>query len=100
MIRGHTYWVWIWFGILGLGVIGLVPALQWGRQTSWRNQDEIARGIGTILVSIGMLLLLYDLLTALALPLFILALAAFVFAFIRGRRAEKERQKPPPKMIE
>jgi len=100
MIRGHIYWVWIWFGILALGVIGLVPALQWGRQTHWKNQDEIARGIGTIVVSIGMLLLLYGVLTGLALPLFLLALAAFVFAFIWGRRAEKERAKPPAKMIE
>ena len=100
MIFGHSYWVVIWFGILALGIIGLVPAIHWGRQTHWKNQDEIARGIGTILVSIGMLLLLKSVLTMLALPLFVLALAAFVFAFLRGRRAEKEREKPPAKIIE
>ena len=100
MIRGHTYWVWIWFGILALGVIGLIPAIQWGRQKGWKNQDEIARGIGTILVSTGMLLLLYGVLTVLAVPLFVVSLAGFVFAFIYGRRAEKERAKPPAKMIE
>lgn len=100
MISGHSYWTWIWAGILVLGVIGLVPALQWGRQTHWKNQDEIARGIGTILVSTGMLLLLQTQLNFFALILLVVALAAFIFAFIRGRRAEKEREKPPPKMIE
>jgi hypothetical protein len=96
MILGHTYWVWIWFGLLALGVIGLVPAIQWGRHTHWKNQDEIARGIGTILVSIGMLLLLKGVFTVLAVPLFVVSLATFVFAFIYGRRAEKDREKAPP----
>jgi protein-S-isoprenylcysteine O-methyltransferase Ste14 len=100
MIFGHSYWILIWFGILALGVIGLVPALQWGRQTHWKNKDEIARGIGTILVSSGMLLLLWGLLTVLASALLALAVVAFVFAFVAGRKADKARQKPPMKMIE
>lgn len=100
MISGHSYWTWIWAGILALGVIGLVPALQWGRQTHWKNQDEIARGIGTILVSTGMLLLLQTRLNVFASVLLVLALAAFIFAFIWGRKADKARQKPPMKMIE
>ena len=100
MIFGHNYWVWIWYGILALGVIGLVPALQWGKQTHWKNQDEIARGIGTILVSAGMLGLLKEIPYFIALPLLTLALAAFIFAFVWGRRADKAKRKPPAKMIE
>ena len=100
MIFGHSYWVWIWYGILALGVIGLVPAIQWGRQTHWKNLDEIARGIGTILVSVGMEGLLGAMPYALALPLMILSLAAFIFAFVWGRRAEKAKQKPFTKIIE
>jgi len=100
MIFGHSYWVWIWYGLLALGVIGLVPAIQWGRQTHWKNLDEIARGIGTILVSVGMEGLLGEMPYIIALPLMLLSLAAFIFAFVWGRRAEKAKAHPPSKIIE
>jgi hypothetical protein len=96
MIFGHNYWVWIWYGILALGVVGLVPAIHWGRQTHWKNLDEVARGVGTILVSVGMLGLLKEMPNVIAVPLLVLALAAFIFAFIWGRRAARARAKPKP----
>jgi hypothetical protein len=96
MIFGHSYWVWIWYGILALGVIGLVPAIQWAKQTHWKNLDEVARGVGTILASAGMLCLLKEMPNIIALPLLLLALAAFIFAFVWGRREAKARAKPKP----
>jgi hypothetical protein len=63
---GLRWWIMIWYGILALGVVGLVMAINWGRQVKWRNIDEILRGIGTIA-----------------------ALIAFVLAFILGREQER-----------
>lgn len=89
----HRYWIWIWYGILALGVIGLVAAVQWGRQTTWRNLDEVLRGVGTILASVGMLLLLYQVAGLLGYALLVLALVTFVAAFIWGRRIEASKKK-------
>ena len=86
MIPGLRYWILIWYGLLLLGVVGLGGALYWGRQTHWKNLDEVFRGIGTILVSAGMLLLLYQVQIGLGQLLLVLALACFVLAFIFGRR--------------
>ncbi len=91
MIVGRRYWILIWYGILLLGVVGLGGAIFWGRQTHWKNLDEIFRGIGTIAVSIGMLLLLYGVWIGTGQLLLIVALACFVLAFIFGRRVERPR---------
>lgn len=91
MIAGLRYWILIWYGILLLGVVGLGGALYWGRQTHWKNLDEIFRGVGTILVSVGMLLLLKQVAIGLGQLLLILSLACFVLAFIFGRRIERPR---------
>ena len=85
MVTGRVYWIWIWCGILFLGVLGLVPALQWGRETHWRNLDEVLRAIGTICVSVGMILLLEGTAVLLGYLLLVLAISTFTWAFIIGR---------------
>jgi hypothetical protein len=85
MVTGRIYWIWIWCGILFLGVLGLVPALQWARETQWRNLDEVLRAIGTICVSVGMILLLEGTAVPFAYLLLVLAIATFTWAFILGR---------------
>lgn len=91
---GRKYWILIWYGILLLGLMGLGGALFWGRQTHWRNLDEIFRGIGTISVSLGMLLLLYRVLTGVGMLLLAVAVACFVLAFIFGRKPDRPRADP------
>ena len=91
MIAGRKYWILIWYGILLLGLMGLGGALFWGRQTHWRNLDEVFRGIGTITVSVGMLLLLYRVLTGVGQLLLAVAVACFILAFIFGRKIERPR---------
>jgi protein-S-isoprenylcysteine O-methyltransferase Ste14 len=88
VIFGRTYWVWIWVAILLLGIAGFVPAVNWGRYTHWKNVDEILRGGGTILVSIGMILLLTSTLPILGFLLLFVSLLLFVAAFIVGRKDE------------
>lgn len=85
-LPGHWFWVSIWFGLLLLGLVGLIGAVQWGRETEWRNADEVLRGAGTVLVSLGMLSLLLGVLPFFAPTLLALALACFVGAFIAGKR--------------
>jgi hypothetical protein len=91
MIAGLRYWIIIWYGILLLGLAGLEGALFWGKRTQWKNLDEIFRGIGTITVSVGMLLLLYRRAVGVGQLLLILALACFILAFIFGRRTDRPR---------
>ena len=91
MIAGKRFWILIWIGILLLGVAGLGGALFWGQKTHWKNLDEIFRGIGTISVSIGMLLLLNGVLTGAGQLLLALALTCFILAFILGRRNDRPR---------
>jgi hypothetical protein len=88
VIFGGTYWIWIWVAILALGIAGFIPAINWGRQTNWKNIDEILRGGGTILVSIGMILLLQNTLQIFASLLLFSALVMFVSAFVIGRKNE------------
>ncbi len=96
MIVGRRYWILIWYGILLLGILGLGASAHWGRRTHWRNVDEVLRALGTILVSIGMLILLYPLrwsyAEVLGEVLLGVALVAFAAAFILGRQAERQRQ--------
>jgi hypothetical protein len=99
VIFGLSYWIWIWYGILLLGVLGLVAAIQWARQTGWRNLDEVLRAVGTILASIGMLVLLTYLfppMPAIGYTLLGLALLCFAAAFILGRRSRAREESPPP----
>jgi len=93
-VFAHRYWIWIWYGILAIGVIGFAPAIQWARTTHWKNLDEVLRAFGTICTSVGMLLLLYEVQPTLGYGLLILALIIFVVAFMWGRRVEAERKKP------
>lgn len=94
MIVGKRYWIWVWYAILALGVFGLIGAIQWGIQTKWRNLEEVLRGIGTICVSVGMLLLLYNVPGGAGETLLLAALIAFLLAFTVGR--DRKPPKSPP----
>ena len=83
---GRRYWILIWYGILVIGVVGLIVAAYWGRRTRWKNADEVLRAVGTITVSAGMVLLLYGVADGAAQALLVGSLFAFVLAFILGRR--------------
>ena len=91
MVFGRQYWIWIWYGIFLLGVLGLIASIYWGRRTHFKNLEEIFRALGTILVSLGMVCLLRQIWVGLGQVLLIVAVAFFVVAFIQGRRAEAER---------
>ncbi len=91
MLVGRRYWIWIWFGILALGVFGLAGAIHWGLQTKWRNLEEVLRGVGTICVSVGMLLLLYHTGGGAGQTLLLAALIAFILAFTVGRDRKPTR---------
>lgn len=91
---GQRYWIMIWWGILVLGVVGLVGAIHWGRKTRWRNLDEVLRGIGTIAVSVGMILLLKRTGGGAGETLLLASLIAFILAFAVGR--EKTPPTSPP----
>jgi len=86
MVAGRGFWIVIWFGIMLLGLLGFGASIYWGRETKWKNKDELLRGIGTIVVSTGMLLLLYGIATGFGQVLMVVALICFVLAFIYGRR--------------
>lgn len=88
---GKRYWIVIWWGILALGVVGLVGAIHWGLKTKWRNLDEVLRGVGTIAVSAGMILLLKQTGGGAGVTLLLASLIAFILAFAIGRE-----KKPPP----
>ncbi len=92
---GKRWWILIWYGILVLGAVGLVMAVNWGRQVQWKNLDEILRGIGTITVSVGMLLLLHGTGEGAGQTLLLAALIAFVLAFALGREARPPRTQAP-----
>lgn len=90
MVAGRSYWIAIWYGILFLGMLGLWSSIYWGRHSHWKNVDELLRAIGTITVSIGMLLLLNGMATFLGQVLLVVALLSFLLAFVLGRK------NPPP----
>jgi hypothetical protein len=92
MIAGRRYWILIWYGFLLIGVAGAVASAHWGRRTHGRNLDEMLRALATILLSIGMLLLLYGVAVLPARVLLGVALALFVGAFWVGRSPRR----PPP----
>jgi hypothetical protein len=91
MVFGRQYWIWIWYGIFLLGLLGLIASIYWGRRTHFKNLEEIFRAVGTILVSLGMVLLLRQIWTLLGQILLVVAVGCFIMAFIQGRRAEAAR---------
>jgi hypothetical protein len=93
---GKRWWILIWYGILLLGVVGLIMAVNWGRHIHWRNFDEVLRGIGTITCSVGMLLLLNGSSTGAGQTLLLAALIAFLLAFIVGREHDRQAKRSPP----
>ena len=84
VIPGRTLWIVLCYAILALGSIGLVGALLWGPDLRWRNLDELLRGLGTVLVSGGMLAVLYGADAAVGQGLLALALAVFAAAYGLG----------------
>ena len=88
MVFGRQYWIWIWYGIFILGVLGLFASIYWGKRTHFRNREELYRAMGTILVSLGMVFLLREIWTPVGQALLLVALLCFVAAFVQGRRAE------------
>jgi ABC-type dipeptide/oligopeptide/nickel transport system permease subunit len=93
MIAGRRYWILIWYGFLLIGVAGAVASAYWGRRHPGRNLDEILRSLATILLSIGMLLLLYGVETMAGRILLGVAVALFFGAFWVGRTPGR---RPPP----
>ncbi len=91
MIAGRQYWVIIWYLILALGVLGLWTGVFWGRRTHWKNLDEVLRAAGTIAVSVGMLLLLYEVPGWTSEALLVASLLCFLMALISGRRPPRRR---------
>jgi hypothetical protein len=95
MVAGRSYWIAIWFGIMLLGLLGFGASIYWALETDWKNVDELLRGLGTIVVSTGMLLLLYGVATGFAQVLLGVALICFVLAFIFGRRSRATPKRAP-----
>jgi hypothetical protein len=95
MVFGRQYWIWIWYGIFLLGVLGLIASIYWGKRTHFKNLDELFRAVGTILVSLGMVFLLREIWPLLGQILLVLALGCFLAAFILGRRAQATRPERP-----
>lgn len=94
MIAGRQYWIIIWYLILALGVLGLWAGVFWGRRTQWKNKDEVLRAIGTIAVSVGMLLLLQEQGGWFAEALLVGSLVCFLMALVSGRRTPRRSRRP------
>ncbi len=92
MIAGRQYWIIIWYLILALGLLGFWAGVFWGRRTGWKNLDEVLRAVGTIAVSVGMLLLLHDRGGWLGEALLVTSLLCFLLALISGRRTPSRRR--------
>jgi hypothetical protein len=91
MIVGQRYWILIFYGFLVIGMAGAVVSVYVGRRSGESNLDEILRALATIILSVGMLLLLYGVATLPARVLLGVALVLFVGAFWAGR----PRRRPP-----
>lgn len=86
MVAGRRIWIFIWYGMLILGLLGLVASVYWARRTHWRNLDEFLRAIGTVLVSLGMIVLLGGSGDVIGTSLMLGAVGAFIAAFVVGRQ--------------
>ncbi|TFG45946.1 MAG: hypothetical protein E4H41_03655 [Gemmatimonadales bacterium] len=95
MIAGRRYWILIWYGFLLIGVAGAVASAYWGRRHAGRNLDEILRSVATILLSVGMLLLLYGVATLAGRIILGVAVALFLGAFWVGRSPRRPRPPGP-----
>jgi hypothetical protein len=94
-ILGLRFWIFAWYVILLMGALGLLGAWAWGRRTGWRNRDEVVRGFGTILLSIGMLFLLTGTALKLGAGLVGLATVTFIVAFLQCSRLKR----PPLRIV-
>lgn len=92
MIAGRRYWILIWYGFLVIGLAGALASAYWGRRSQVRNLDEVLRAVATVLLSVGMLLLLYEVAVLAGRVLLGVAVALFLGAFWAGRPPRK----PPP----
>ena len=95
MVVGRRFWILIWYGILLLGLLGLFPSIYWGQRTRWKNLEELLRAIGTITVSIGMLMLLKGVGGIAGRVLLGLALVCFLVAFVIGRKSQSRKAGKP-----
>ena len=90
MVAGRRFWILVWYGMLLLGILGLGASIYWARRTHWRNLDEFLRGVGTVLVSLGMLAFLYGMTDAIGTALLGMAVISFIVAFVVGRRVRDD----------
>jgi hypothetical protein len=95
MVAGRRIWIFIWYGMLVLGLLGLVASVYWARRTHWRNLDEFLRAIGTVLVSLGMIVLLRGSGDVIGTSLMIGAVGAFIAAFVVGRQWGEAAERGP-----
>jgi len=94
VIPGRTLWIVLCFAMLALGSIGLVGTVLWGRDLRWRNLDELLRGLGTVLVSTGMLTVLYGAEPAVGQGLLLLAVGSFASAYALGDPKRRRGGRP------
>jgi hypothetical protein len=94
VIPGRTLWIVLWYAILALGSLGLLGALFWGPDLRWRNLDELLRGMGTVVVSVGMLAVLYGADAVIGQGLLLLAVGIFASAYALGDPKRRRGGKP------
>jgi hypothetical protein len=94
VIPGRTLWIVLWYAILSLGFVGLLGAFFWGPGLRWRNLDELLRGLGTIVVSVGMLAVLYGAEPAVGQVLLLMAVGIFASAYALGDPRRRRGGKP------
>ena len=100
VIPGQTLWIVLWYAILALGSLGLLGALFWGPDLRWRNLDELLRGMGTVVVSVGMLAVLYGADAVIGQTLLLLAVGIFASAYAVGDPRRRRGGKPLQILLE
>ena len=94
VIPGRTLWIVLCYALLALGLVGLLGALFWGPDLRWRNLDELLRGLGTVMVSSGMLVALYGADPVVGQGLLALAMGVFAAAYAVGDPRRRRNRKP------